>query len=75
MQEGPVRRRYRIPDTNIEVNVWQTHASLYQYVPWSKGYKNQLELFKLIHKCTLKMSLCKLVYNGDSVLWMGAAAS
>ena len=48
-------------------------TSTYAHVPWSKGFQNQFQALNLIENCTLKMSLCKLVYNGDSVLWMGAA--
>ena len=43
-------------------------TSTYAHVPWSKGFKNQFQELSLIENCTLKMSLCKLVYNGDSVL-------
>ena len=75
MQEGPVRRRYRIPDMNIAGNIRQTHASLDKHVPWSKVYKNQLEWLKLMECLHREVSLCKLVYNGESVLRMGAVMS
>ena len=45
VQEGLVRRRYRIPDMNIAGNTRQIRMALALHVPWSKGYMNQLERF------------------------------
>ena len=67
MQEGPVRRRYRFSDTNIAGNIWQTRTSLDKHVPWPKVYNIQLDWFKLMEFLQREISLCKLVYNGESV--------